>query len=251
MSNNLVLGRYYSTKSFIHSMNSTAKIICVFIFALSTVLTNSLLIGIMLLGLNILLVKKSNIPFKLYLKSLSKMKVLLIFIFIINILFGVNIFTNILMIIKVIILINYSTILTLTTPPTEITYGLERFLFPLNKVRIPVNKVSLSITLALRFIPTIFDEATKIMKSQASRGVDYYHSNLKGKFEAIKTLIIPMFNLSIKRADMLGDAMEVRLFSFDRRRSNYRMNKWQSTDSLVVAFHIIVLIIIVVKEVFV
>lgn len=250
MSNNLILGRYYSTKSFIHSMNSTAKIICVFAFALAAVLTNSLLLGILLLGFNIFVIKITNIPSKLYLKSLSKMKMFLIFIFIINILFRVGIYSNILMVIKVVILVNYSTVLTLTTPPTEITYGLERFLSPLNKLKIPVNKISLSISLALRFIPTIFDEATKIMKSQASRGVDYYNSNLKGKFEAIKTLIIPMFNLSIKRADMLGDAMEVRLFSFDRRRSNYRMNKWKSTDSLVVIIHSILLIIVIVKEVF-
>lgn len=250
MSNNLILGRYYSTNSFIHSMNSTAKIICVFVFALTSILNNSLLLGILLLEFNIFLIKKTNVPVRLYLKSISKMKMFLIFIFIINILFGVSIYSNVLMIIKVVVLINYSTILTLTTPPTEITYGLERFLSLLNKLKIPVNKVSLSISLALRFIPTIFDEAAKIMKSQASRGVDYYNSNLKGKFEAIKTLIIPMFNLSIKKADMLGDAMEVRLFSFDGRRSNYRMNKWKSTDSLVVIIHSILLIIVIAKEVF-
>lgn len=250
MSNNLILGRYYSTKSFVHSMNSTAKIICIFVFTTLTLLTNSLLLGILLLCFNAFIVKQTNVPIKMYLTSLRKMKIFLIFIFIINILFGVNIFSNTLMLIKIIILINYSSILTLTTPPTEITYGLEKFLLPLNKLNIPVNKISLSITLALRFIPIIFDEATKIMKSQASRGVDYYHSNLKGKFEAIKTLIIPMFNLSIKRADMLGDAMEVRLFSFDRRRSNYRMNKWTRADSLAVVFHILILIIVVIKEVF-
>lgn len=250
MSNNLILGRYYQTKSFIHSMNSTAKIICTFLFAFSTVLTNSLFLGILLLIYNTYLIVKTNIPIKIYLKSLSKMKFFLIFLFVINILFGITLSNNILMIIKVVLLINYSTILTLTTSPSEITYGLEYFLFPLNKLKIPTNKVSLSISLALRFIPTIFDEASKIMKSQASRGVDFYTSNLKGKFEAVKTLIIPMFNLSIKRADILGEAMEVKLFSFDRERSNYRTNKWKYTDSLILAFHSVLFIIIVIKEVF-
>ena len=146
-------------------------------------------------------------------------------------------------------IINYSTVLTLTTPPTEITFGLERFLSPLNKLKIPVNKLSLSISLALRFIPTIFDQTTKIMKSQASRGVDYYNSSFKGKVEAVKTMLLPMINLSIKRADMLAEAMEVRLFSFDKERSNYRLNKWRLSDSLVVILHIVFLIIIVVKEV--
>ena len=249
MSNNLVLGRYYSTQSFIHSMNSTAKIISIFCFSLITLINNSFVLGIMLLGFNGYLIFKTNIPIKLYLKSLSKMKFFLIFIFIINILFGINFFSSILMIIKVVLLINYSTILTLTTPPTEIAYGLERTLFPLKRLKIPVNKLSLSISLVLRFIPTIFDEATKIMKSQASRGVDYYTSNLKGKFESLKTLIIPMFNLSIKRADALGEAMEVRLFSFDGRRSNYRMNKWKKTDSIVLIGHIALLVLVIISEV--
>lgn len=250
MSNNFILGRYYQTKSFIHSMNSTTKIICVFLFAFSTILNNSLFLEVLLLIFNCYLIIKTNIPIKLYLKSLSKMKFFLMFLFIINILFRVKLYNNILMIIKVVLLINYSTILTLTSSPSEITYGLERFLSPLNKLKIPANKVSLTISLALRFIPTIFDEAGKIMKSQASRGVDFYTSNFKGKFEAIKTLIIPMFNLSIKRADMLGEAMEVKLFSFDRERSNYRTNKWKYTDSLVLVFHIVLFTIIVIKEVF-
>lgn len=250
MSNNLILGRYYSTQSFIHSMNSTAKIICIFCFSCITLLTNSLILGIMLLGFNIYLMTKTNVPLKLYLKSLSKIKFFLIFLFIINIIFRVSFILNFLMIIKVVLLISYSTVLTLTTPPTEITYGLEKFLNPLNKLKIPVNKLSLSITLALRFIPTIFDEATKIMKSQASRGVDYYHSNLKGKFEALKSLIIPMFNLALKKADALGDAMEVRLFSFDRRRSNYRMNKWKNTDTIIVICHFAMMTLVILKEVF-
>lgn len=251
MLNKFGLGGYYSAKSFIHSMNSTAKIICVFTFALALVMNNSLLLGLFLLGFNILLIKTTNIPINLYLSALNKMKFLLVFIFIINILFNVDIFDNILMIIKVLLLVNYSTVLTLTTSTSEITYGLERFLSPLNKVKVPVNKISLSISLALRFIPTVFDEATKILKSQASRGVDYYKSNLKGKLEALKGLIIPMFNLSIKRADMLGDAMEVRLFSFDTERSNYRINKWKNKDILIVIMHLILLLLVIVKEVFV
>ena len=250
MSNSLILGRYYSVKSFIHLMNPLSKIICLSLFVLMTLISNSLLFGILLVGINVLIVYLSNVPVMVYLKSLSKMKIFLIFLFIVNIIFGVNFITNILMIIKIILLVNYSSILTLTTPPTEITYGLELFLKPLNKLHLPVNKVSLSISLALRFIPTIFDEATKILKSQASRGVDYYNSDIKGKIEAIKTMIIPMFNLSLKRADILADAMEVRLFSFDKIRTNYRINKWGLFDTLSVLVHGLLFIVIILCEVF-
>jgi len=250
MSDNLILGRYYWADSFIHSMNSTAKIICIFLFSIITIIMQDFILGILLLGFNAFIVVKTNIPWQLYLKSISKMKFFLIFLFIINMIFGIGFFANLLMIIKTVLLINYSTVLTLTTPPTEITYGLEKFLMPLNKLKVPVNKISLTISLALRFIPTIFDEATMILKSQASRGVDYYNSDLKGKLEAIKGVIIPMINLSIKRADMLGDAMEVRLFSFERRRSNYRMNEWKLSDSVIVFSHLLVFIIVLMKVVF-
>lgn len=250
MSNNLILGRYYSVKSFIHSMNPLSKIICLFLFAVMILISNSFLFVLLLAVLNILIVYFSNVPVKLYLRTLGKMKIFLIFIFIINIIFKINFMANILMIMKILLLVNYSSILTLTTPPTEITYGLEMFLKPLNKLHIPVNRVSLSISLALRFIPTIFDEATKILKSQASRGVDYYNSDLKGKIVAIKTMIIPMFNLSLKRADVLAEAMEVRLFSFDTTRTNYRINKWRRFDTLSVLGHCLLFIAILLSEVF-
>lgn len=251
MSNNIILGRYYSVKSLIHSMNPSSKIICVLLFTLVVLLNNSLVLSLCLLLGNGFLIYLTKVPFKLYLKSLSKMKVFLIFIFVINFIFRINIVDNIILVIKTVLIINCSTILTLTTPPTEITYGLERVLSPLNKLKIPVNKISLSISLALGFIPTIFDQATKILKSQASRGIDYYNSNLRGKFEAIKSLLVPMISLSLKRADMLAEAMEVRLFSFDRRRSNYRLNRWKLFDTVAVLIHLVVFIFIVVKEVFI
>ena len=250
MSNNLILGRYYSVKSFIHSMNPLSKIICLFSFLFMTLINNSFLSGILLIGLSVLIVYLSNVQKILYLRSLSKMKIFLIVIFIINIIFGINLITNILIIIKLVLLINYLNILTLTTPPTEITYGLELFLRPLNKLHIPVNKVSLYISLVLRLIPTIFDESTKILKTQASRGVDYYNSDIKGKIEAIKTMFIPMFRLSLKKIKVLSDSMKVRLFSYDNRRTNYRINKWGIYDTVSVLIHCLLFILILISEVF-
>ena len=185
-----------------------------------------------------------------YLKSLSKMKIFLGLLFIVNIILGVKFITNVLIITKLILLINYLNILTLTTPSTEITYGLELFLKPLNKLHIPVNKVSLYISLGLRFIPTIFDEATKILRTQASRGVDYYNSDIKGKIEAIKAMMIPTFVLSLKKMEILSDSMKVRLFSYDNKRTNYRINKWGFFDTVSVAVHGILFILILVSEVF-
>lgn len=250
MLNSLILGRYYSAKSFVHSMNPLSKIMCLFLFIFMTLISKSLFFVIILLGISALIIYLSNLPIITYLKSLSKIKIFLIFLFIINMIFGITFITNFLIIAKLVVLISYLNILTLTTPPTEITYGLELFLRPLNKLHIPVNKVSLYISLGLRFIPTIFDESTKILKTQASRGVDYYNSDIKGKIEAIKTMIIPMFGLSLKKISVLSDSMKVRLFSYDNRRTNYRINKWGLFDTLSVLIHSILFILILVSEVF-
>lgn len=249
MLNSLILGRYYSVKSFIHSMNPLSKIICLFLFILMTLINNSFWFGILLVGINASIIYLSNVPIITYLKSLSKMKIFLGLLFIVNIILGVKFITNVLIIIKLVLLINYLNILTLTTPPTETTYGLELFLKPLNKLHIPVNKVSLYISLGLQFIPTIFDEATKILKTQASRGVDYYNSDIKGKIEAIKTMVIPMFRLSLKKVDNLAESMKVRLFSYDNRRTNYRINKWGLFDTVSFLIHSLLFILILVGEV--
>ena len=119
---------------------------------------------------------------------------------------------------------------------------------PLKLIGIPVNKMALSISLALRFIPTIIDQGNKIIKSQASRGIDYYNSGIKGKLLAIKSLIIPMFVLSIKKADDLADSMEIRLYNVNKKRTNFRQNPWRFYDTFLVLLHL-GLFILIMKEV--
>ena len=172
------------------------------------------------------MIANSHIPLKYFFKTIKSLRFILLFTIIINMIFNVYFETTLVMLSRIVLLVLYTSILTLTTPPTEITYGLEKFLSPLKIFRIPVNRMALSISIALRFIPTIIDEANKILKSQACRGIDYNSSSIKSRFVAIKALIIPMFVLTIKRADELGDAMEVRLFSIHKKRTNFRQNKW-------------------------
>jgi energy-coupling factor transport system permease protein len=148
---------------------------------------------------------------------------------------------------RLVSIVLYTSVLTLTTPPTEITYGLEQVLSPFKLIGLPVNKIALSISLALRFIPTIIDQGNKILKSQASRGIDYYNSSLKGKFMAIKSMIIPMFVITLKKADDLADAMTVRLYNVNAKRTNFRINKWFFFDTYKVMIHIAILFLIIYK----
>lgn len=232
-------------------MNPLAKIICILLFIIITFLTSNTQFYIVITFLLVLMILNTQVPLKTYFKTIYSIKWLLLFILIINLIFKTNLEFTIISIARIIFIVLYTSILTLTTPPTEITYGLEKLFIPLKIIGIPVNRMALSISLALRFIPTIIDQGNKILKSQASRGIDYYNSNIKGKLLAVRSLIIPIFILSIKKADDLADSMEVRLYNIDAKRNNFRQNKWGFYDTFLVLIHLLLFILILVKGVLV
>lgn len=247
MLDNIMIGKYYPAPSRVHLMNPLSKIICTMSFIVMCAFANSLDWNLALMVLVILMIINSHIPVKYFFRTIKSLRFILLFTIILNMVFNIYFETTLVMLCRIILLVLYTSILTLTTPPTEITYGLERFFAPLKVFKIPVNRMALSISIALRFIPTIIDEANKILKAQASRGIDYYNSNFKGKMVAIKALIIPMFVLTMKRADQLADSMEVRLFSIYKKRTNFRQNKWGIYDTYLVAIHLILLIGMIVR----
>ena len=248
MLNNIMIGKYYPVKSRVHLMNPLSKVICTMSFVLMTLFSNTMLMNLMLFILIILMIANSHIPLKYFFKTIKSLRFLILFTIIVNMVCNIYFETTLIIISRLILLVLYTSILTLTTPPTEITYGLEKFFAPLKVFRIPVNRMALAISIALRFIPTIIDEGDKILKSQACRGIDYSKSSIKNKLVAVKSLIIPMFILTIKRADELADAMEVRLFSIYKKRTNFRQNSWGFYDTYLVAIHLILMVTIIVRN---
>src|SRR5690606_12025828 len=101
-------------------------------------------------------------------------------------------------------------LLTLTTKPTDLNNGLESVLSPLEKIGLKTSILAMMISIALRFIPTLINEADRILKAQASRGVDFKEGNIGQKVVQIISLLIPMFIVSFKRAEELANAMEAR-----------------------------------------
>lgn len=249
MLNNITLGKYYAVDSLIHRINPITKTICTILFIISVFFANNLTLNVCLLVLMLLMMSLSKVPMAVYFKTIFSLKWLMVILFLVNYLTGVSLQMSIFILVRLVFVVLYTAILTLTTAPTEITYGLEKVFFPLKFIGIPVNKMALSISIALRFIPTIIDQSNRILKSQASRGIDYYNSDLKGKIVAVKSMLYPMINLTIKRADDLSDAMEVRLFSINSKRTNYRINKWKMFDNYILMVHMILLFIIIVKGV--
>lgn len=243
---NTMIGKYIPVNSMIHNMNAISKIVCLILF-LVMLFINDIILLILLTCLTIIMMILSKVPLKLYLRSVSSLKVLIIFMVIINFIFHGSWYVTITAIVKIVLALIYTMILTYTTSKSEITYGLEKVFSPLRIFKVPVKQLSLSLTLALRFIPTIFEQTEKIMKSQASRGIDFNHSNLRGKIVAISSMMVPMFILTSRKSDVVADVMEVRLYDNSVNRTNYRFSKWRGFDDNIVLLHFGILLYFVLR----
>ena len=137
---------------------------------------------------------------------------------------------SVFVVISLLIIITLTTVLTLTTKPTDLTQGLEQLMRPLKKIGFNSESFALIISISLRYIPTIFDEAQKIMAAQASRGADFREGKIKDKLKQIISLLIPMFIIAFIRSEELADAMESRNFVPGGLRTRINILNFSSVD---------------------
>jgi energy-coupling factor transport system permease protein len=140
---------------------------------------------------------------------------------------------------RIAVVIMITSLLTFTTMTTELNYGLESLLHPLKKIKVPVDVITMMISLTLRFIPTLLVETDKIMKAQASRGVDFNESKFKDKVNQIISLLVPVFVISFKRSEDLANAMEVRGYVIGQKRTRIDTYKISLKDFVVLCLSIV------------
>ena len=141
---------------------------------------------------------------------------------------------------RLIMMLMITMILTSTTTPMDLTYGLEWYLTPLKVVKFPAHIVAMTLSIALRFIPTLIDETNRIIKAQSSRGVDFTHGGIFKRFRAIFSLIIPLFVSAITRSEELSDAMEARGYDPYAKRSRYRILQFHWKDLFALLIGVII-----------
>lgn len=248
MFHNIMLGRYYPVRSKIHAMNPISKLLCIFIFILMTFLSTTWQLNLFLMILTFLFLLLTNIPIVHYFKTIKILTPIFIIIFIIGIVFHIPLLDTFFFMIKITLILFYFTMLTLTTPMTEIIYGFEKLLCFLNLFGLNVPAIAFSITEAIGFIPNMVDEGSRILTSAASRGVDYHHSNIITKLTILKSMSGPILSLSMKKSEDLRQAMVLRLYQRGKR-TNFRMNRWKAFDSYMVMMYLLVLFVIIKKEI--
>ena len=241
--------RYYNNNSPIHRLNPLCKILALLVFVIMVLVSSHVKAIISLFLILSFIITISDVPFISFFKSLMSMKFLIVFIFLINLIFGVSVYSSFVMISKIVLLVMYSSILLYTTTTNSLAYGFSSFLRPLCIFGLPVSKISMAIALSLNFIPSLFASSDKIIRSQMSRGFNYSDGSFKDRIVGIKSIFIPMFVSSIKRADAVSDAMEVKNFSFNCDRSDIIDYRWHFNDFYMIISHFVLFVLVLVKEV--
>lgn len=260
---NVTFGQYYPTNSIIHKLDARVKIIILFLFLIFIFISKTFIGNLFSLAFLLSIIIISKIPFKIVLKSLKPLLFIILFTFFINMLFmpsGNEIFkfgfikiTNggiiysLKITLRLLILIVASSMLTFTTEILEFADGIEYLLIPLKKIKFPSHEISMMITIALRFIPTIIEELEKIKKAQMSRGIDFENGNIIKRAKSFIPILIPLFVSAFKRADELAVAMESRCYRGDINRTKMKILKLNNIDYiaiLIASIYFITLIIL-------
>ena len=133
---------------------------------------------------------------------------------------GVN--TAVLMVVRIIVLLVGSSLLTYTTSPIALTDAIERLLAPLKRLHVPVHAFAMMMTIALRFIPTLLEETDRIMTAQKARGASFSEGSMLQRAKALVPIFVPLFVSSFRRAEELATAMECRCYRGDEGRTKMR-----------------------------
>ncbi len=245
MLKDITLGQYFPGDTFIHRLDPRIKLIAVLLYIIALFSAKYFLTyGIMIAVLAISVVV-SKVSLKTILKGVKPIFIIVIITGLLNLFYTPGeplvhfwiftitkegIFSAVFMIIRIIMLIIGTFLLTYTTSPILLTDGLEMLLSPLKKIKVPIHELSMMMSIALRFIPTLIEETDKIMSAQKARGADFETGSLLKRAKALLPLLVPLFISSFRRADELAIAMECRCYHGGNGRTRLRQLKFVGRD---------------------
>ncbi|KRL97878.1 energy-coupling factor transporter transmembrane component T family protein [Liquorilactobacillus satsumensis] len=246
--NKIILGRYIPGASFVHRLDPRSKLILSFFFIVVIFFANNVQSYLLLGVFTLFCVYLSKISLAFFIKGVRPLIWLILFTVVLQIFFtrGGQVYWQFgpfsvthfglvnggFVFCRFVLIIFMSTLLTLTTAPLEIASALEALMLPLKKFKVPVYEISLMISIALRFVPTLMDETEKIMNAQRSRGVNFGEGSLIKQLKAVVPLLIPLFVGAFNRAEDLATAMEARGYRGGEGRTKYRVHFWKRRDTL-------------------
>lgn len=250
--NDITLGHFYPTGSCIHRLDPRTKLIAIMAVMISLLITRDIRVLGTFVVFSIFVIRISKIPAVLVFKNLKPFLWLFILTICIHVfftdgraiaeipVFGIRITEEGLILgslysARLALLIVFAAMLTLSTSPIELTDALEKLFAPLKKLHIPTHEIVMMMTLSLRFIPTLMEEAERLQKAQVSRGATFEGSLIQ-RVKSVIPLILPLFISAFRRADELALAMDSRCYAGGEGRSSYKKLEFHLADYIVTSF---------------
>ena len=262
MLKDITLGQYFPGNSIAHRLDPRTKILLVTLYIIALFSAKGLAGYLVMAATLAACVRVSHVGLKALVRGLKPLVVIIIFTGVLNICFtpaehyllewGIlrisakGIQTALFMVVRIMLLVMGTFLMTYTTSPIRLTDGLESLLNPLKKVHVPVHELAMMMSIALRFIPTLIEETDKIMSAQKARGADFESGNLFQKAKALVPILVPLFISAFRRADELATAMECRCYHGGEGRTKLHVLKYQRRDYIALAGGAVILVLVVV-----
>jgi len=243
---NITMGQYYPVDSRVHRLDPRIKLVLTIAFIVIVFLAKTFLGYALILGFVWLTARLANVPFRMLLRGLKPLRLIIVLTFLLNLFFtsGATLWVEFWIIriyregflqaafysLRLVFLVIGTSLLTLTTSPVSLSDGIEILLSPLKKIHFPAHELAMMMTIALRFIPTLLEETDKIMKAQMARGADFESGNLISRAKAMVPLLVPLFVSAFRRAGDLAMAMESRCYHGGQGRTRLRVLKITRND---------------------
>lgn len=246
MIKDITIGQYFPFNSVIHKLDPRIKLMFTVAYIVTVFIATNFISLFFCLVTGLLVIAISKIPFKTVLKGLKPIILIIVITSVLQIAYvksGIvlidfwkikitsgGLLTALFMALRISLLIVMSTMLTYTTSPTALTNGLDRMFAPLKKIGIDFHTVTMIMTIALRFIPTLVEEVDKIMSAQKSRGANFEQGNILKRAKALIPLFIPLLFNSLRRAYELANAMTCRCYNGGKGKTTMNVLKFSARD---------------------
>ena len=256
MLKDITLGQYFPGDTPVHRLDPRTKLLCIVLYFIALFTAKGpFSMGLVVLTLTFAVAISRIRPAELF-KGMKPLLFIIVFTAILNLFFtegeviarlwvfkltkeGIR--RTVLMVLHIFLLVSSTFLLTYTTSPLQLTDGLEHLLSPLKKVRFPVHELSMMMSIALRFIPTLIEETDKIMSAQKARGADFETGSLAKRAKALLPILVPLFVSAFRRADELATAMECRCYHGGEGRTRMKALRMGAADAFTLVLYSAVL----------
>ncbi|MBR4474646.1 MAG: energy-coupling factor transporter transmembrane protein EcfT [Oscillospiraceae bacterium] len=243
MLKDITLGQYFPGETPVHRLDPRTKLILVVLYIIALFQADAWPSYLLVILVTLICMGISKISLKNIFKGLKPMLFIIALTAILNLFYtqgtpvregwiitweGID--RAVKMMLRITLLITGTFLLTYTTSPMALTDGLEMLMRPLKKLKVPVHEMTLMMSMALRFIPTLIEETDKIMSAQKARGADFETGSLTQRAKALLPILVPLFVSSFRRADELAIAMESRCYHGGEGRTRMNQLKYGRND---------------------